>query len=296
MDVDIISALNNKPQEKDFIWSGFLIGTVGALIAPGGVGKSFFALEAAISVACTTDLLGLTPKKLGKVVYFATEDPIEIMNERLYYIGQHLDKKTHMELASNLTITSIPSKSLDLMNTAHIERLLVRCEKARLVILDTLSQSHNLDENSNKDMSKLIALLGHIARTTGASVLYLHHVNKGSAREFQTDRQQAARGASILIDNARWCAYLVEMSMSESKQLTDQKDISKQISSPRNDFVRFGVSKQSYSKITFEKWYKRDENGILLPINLKGVSYEEDKTRTKRTKAEGKSKIERNKF
>ncbi|WP_223943080.1 AAA family ATPase, partial [Aeromonas caviae] len=36
------------------------------------------------------------------------------------------------------------------------------------------------------DMARLVATLEHIAASTGASVLYLHHVSKGSAREGQT--------------------------------------------------------------------------------------------------------------
>ncbi len=41
-------------------------------------------------------------------------------------------------------------------------------------------------------MAHLVSVLEHIAATTGAAVLYLHHVNKGSARDGQTDQQQAA--------------------------------------------------------------------------------------------------------
>ncbi|WP_223925542.1 helicase RepA family protein, partial [Aeromonas caviae] len=40
---------------------------------------------------------------------------------------------------------------------------------------------------------------------------HLRRVSKGSAREGQTDQQQAARGASALIDNARWCGFVAKM-------------------------------------------------------------------------------------
>ena len=49
--------------------AGFLAGTVGALVAPGATGKSFWALEAAMpSIACTVsggDLVGLAPHTPG---------------------------------------------------------------------------------------------------------------------------------------------------------------------------------------------------------------------------------------
>lgn len=63
MALDIMAAFTNEPPELDFIWPGFLAGTVGALVAPGATGKSFFALEAAMSIACSVaggDLVGLT--------------------------------------------------------------------------------------------------------------------------------------------------------------------------------------------------------------------------------------------
>lgn len=36
MALDIMAAFTNEPPELDFIWPGFLAGTVGALVAPGG--------------------------------------------------------------------------------------------------------------------------------------------------------------------------------------------------------------------------------------------------------------------
>lgn len=49
MALDIMAAFTNEPPELDFIWPGFLAGTVGALVAPGATGKSFFALEGVVS-------------------------------------------------------------------------------------------------------------------------------------------------------------------------------------------------------------------------------------------------------
>lgn len=53
MAIDLLSAFRLPPPELDFVWPGFLAGTVGALVAPGATGKSFWALEAAMSIACS---------------------------------------------------------------------------------------------------------------------------------------------------------------------------------------------------------------------------------------------------
>ncbi|MDR2880919.1 MAG: flavodoxin-dependent (E)-4-hydroxy-3-methylbut-2-enyl-diphosphate synthase, partial [Azoarcus sp.] len=65
MAIDLRSAFKNEPPVLDFIWPGFLAGTVGALVAPGATGKSFWALEAAMSIACSVaggDLIGLAER------------------------------------------------------------------------------------------------------------------------------------------------------------------------------------------------------------------------------------------
>ncbi|MCF5935882.1 helicase RepA family protein, partial [Xanthomonas perforans] len=51
MAIDVLAAFECEPPVLDFIWPGFLAGTVGALVAPGATGKSFWALEAAMSIA-----------------------------------------------------------------------------------------------------------------------------------------------------------------------------------------------------------------------------------------------------
>ncbi|KGR50635.1 hypothetical protein OC00_12040 [Xanthomonas vasicola] len=74
MAIDVLAAFEHEPPILDFIRPGFLAGTVGALVAQGGTGKSFWALEAAMSIARSVaggDLVGLAPVRTGRVVYLA---------------------------------------------------------------------------------------------------------------------------------------------------------------------------------------------------------------------------------
>jgi len=139
-------------------------------------------------------------------------------------------------------------------------------------VLDTLSRIHGLDENSNGDMARLVSTLEYVAARTGASVLYLHHISKGSAREGQTDHQHAARGASALIDNARWCGFVARMTEDESKRLSDRADRQPIGTDRRGFFVRFGVSKQNYGVTPLDRWYERRAGGVLLPVQLVQVN------------------------
>ncbi|HGP0242042.1 TPA: helicase RepA family protein [Pseudomonas aeruginosa] len=272
MAIDLTAAFESDPPVLDFIWPGFLAGTVGALVAPGATGKSYWALEAAMSIACSVaggDLVGLGPTRAGRVVYFAGEDPEVALVRRVHAIGQHLNQQAREAIAENLTIQPIMGKRMNVMDDQHLVRIIEFCAGARLIVLDTLSRIHDRDENSNGDMARLVATLECAATSTGASVLYLHHVSKGSAREGQTDQQQAARGASALIDNARWCGFVAKMTEQQAKTLSDRAYDRQPIGSDRRGlFVRFGVSKQNYDATPVDQWYKRHDGGVLMPVEL----------------------------
>jgi len=274
--IDVLEAFEHEPPTLDFIWPGFLAGTVGALVAPGATGKSFWALEAAMSIACSVaggDLVGLAPAHTGRVVYLAGEDPPPALVRRIHAIGQHLGHAARQAIAENLALEPIMGKRLNIMDDAHLRRVIEYSAGARLIVLDTLSRIHALDENSNGNMAHLVAVLEHVAATTGASVLYLHHVSKGSVREGQTDQQQAARGASALIDNARWCGYVAKMTEQEAERMSDRGFDRSPIGNDRRGlFVRFGVSKQNYDATPLDRWYQRHSGGVLLPVELQDAA------------------------
>lgn len=279
MAIDLLKAFESEPPVLDFIWPGFLAGTVGALVAPGATGKSFLALEAAMSIACSVaggDLIGLTPVRHGRVIYLAGEDPEPALIQRIHAIGKHLNPNAREAIAENLILEPVMGRRLDVMNDRHLARVIEYCTGARLIVLDTLSRIHRLDENNNGDMAQLVATLEHVAFKTESSVLYLHHVSKGSVREGQADQQQAARGASALIDNSRWCGYVAKMTENEAKKYG--------ISSERRGFyIRYGVSKQNYTMAQQDKWYERREGGVLVPVEL--IDVPNDKKRGKRDQA-----------
>lgn len=270
--LDLMTAFYNDPPELDFIWPGFLSGTVGALVAPGATGKSFWALEAAMSVACGVpggDLVGLEPARSDRVVYLAGEDPAPALVRRVHAVGRHLGADQREAIARNLALLPIMGQRLDVMSCAHLRRVIELCAGARLIVLDTLSRVHGLDENSNGDMARLVSQLEHIAAQTGAAVLYLHHVSKGSAREGQGDQQQAARGASALIDNARWQGFVQRMSEDEAKKLSENGALA--VGEQRGYYVRWGVPKQNYSEPVTDRWYRRHDGGVLLSVELAEV-------------------------
>lgn len=271
--IDILSAFSKEPPLQDFILPGFLAGTVGALIAPGSTGKSMLALQIACAVAsdqAQANTTGLDIKHHGPVLYLNLEDPPAEIERRLHALGKHLDMVARQSIAEQLVISARMGVPTDVMHDKFMGSLLKAAADVRLVILDTLSRAHGMDENDNGAMARLVARLETVVRQTGAALLYLHHTSKAAALAGQGGMAQAARGASALIDNARWCGNLVKMSADEAEKLTDRDFDGRPIGEERRGFfVRYEIGKQNYGSVENAQWYERTAGGILRPVVLK---------------------------
>lgn len=275
MPIDILSAFTQDPPELQFVLPGLLKGTIGALVAPGASGKSFLALEIAASIAATPcndglfDGFGINPKSRGGVLYLALEDPAVVLQRRLHSMGQHIPPQHKTAMAINLSIEPMLGLGLDLMRDDHLDWITQQATSRQLVVIDTLSRAHQLDENSNGDMSLLLRRLEAVGAQSGAAVLFIHHISKGASRDAQGADQFAARGASVLVENARYVSYLSRMTEKEAEKLSERIDGQPMHSDRAISYVRWGVSKQNYDVNPDEKWFKRSEGGVLLPADLK---------------------------
>lgn len=280
--MDLRLMLEEKPKEFEFVLPGLLPGTVGALVAPGATGKSFLALEIAFEVASGCKLIGLA-QTCGRVVVYSGEDPELPLSHRIHAIGNHLSPEHKKKVVENLAIADAVGNSMNVTWYSEVGQIIEECAGAKLIIFDTLSRFHDKDENSNEDMSLVMGAFEHIAKATGAAVVFLHHVAKGVAKNNDYS-QQASRGAGALIDNARWGAYMARMTENDLKDLYVQDDdpkwreiepINVPLKSVGKDdmwkYVRFGVNKLNYGHFIEEMWLERAAGGVLLPARFYDV-------------------------
>lgn len=273
---DLINANYSNP---DYVVEGLPLGLVGSLIAAGASGKSFFAMQQALSVAIGRDGL-----KRGQVIYLAAEDPEEEFGKRIQSISEawELNDEEKQHAQKNFWIISLLAKEPDLTKEIDevyefIEVIKSLCRQIagegddplRLIIFDTLRRFHYLDENEGGAMSKVLGVMEQICHELYCSCIFLHHINKSSALNNNSDVQQAARGSSVLSDNIRYQQFLSPMSKDESEKYARPKTPKVAIGEDgRRFFVRFGVSKQNYGSPIPERWYERDENGVLMPADI----------------------------
>lgn len=293
MPINILGAFETEPPPLDFVFCGLLSGTVGALVSPGATGKSFFAMETAIAIACTdADMLRIDPAKQGKVAYLSLEDPGIITQRRLHEIGKKLSNNVRVQVAENLRISELMGSRLNVMNEKTAVKIAESCMDVRLIIVDTLSRIHTLEENDNGEMSQLVSQFEWLAKQTGAAVLYLHHMNKGSGRDGVGD-QQSSRGASALVDNARWVGTLTKMTTMESEALSNERMDHRSVAAidkeDRHQFVKFSQPKVNYSAPESDRWFVRGQGGVLRPTIMSTATEKKDDNKDGKTKKSGPS-------
>jgi RecA-family ATPase len=264
MALPILTYFEEKPEPMDFVIPSFAMETVGIIAAAGSTGKSFWAIEAGMSV-CSAEadqsLLNLGVEKHGKVVILNAEDPEIALHHRLHAIGGYLSNNARKEVAENMILEPLMGRMVNIMEEKWQEAVLRVSDGARLVIFDTLTRWHQLEENSNGDMARVLGVFEMITKKTGASVLLLHHVSKGMARDGRQDEQQATRGAASITDNARWQGFMQTMTKDEAEQYDIHADF-------RKKYVNTGGNKENYGTSTAEKWLERKEGGVLLPADF----------------------------
>lgn len=165
-------------------------GSLAALVAASGTGKTFVALPIATSLATGSPFLGRAIGSPRPVVYAVGEGQAAFPR-RLAAIRTQYGLRE--EEPSGVFFVREP---LSLVHPDDITCLLDSMrgafdgEKPALFVLDPLASfMAGADENSTKDMSTVVAALNRIREETGAAVLVCHHTGWNAERE---------RGSTVL--------------------------------------------------------------------------------------------------
>lgn len=258
--LDLSYCASNEPPPLDFVLPGLVLGTVGSTVAPGATGKSWFALQDAALVGAGIDLLGFGQVKQGRVLLLAKEDPAEVLWARTRVLTSRMTGEQLDAWRENVVILPCYGRPGDLMEqetSVEIIKLAEHVGGVRLILLDTLSKWHSGDENDRRDAAKVMRAMERIAQAVGASVVFLHHTNKAAAMMGDGDRQQASRGSSVFVDEARWVAFLQTATDEEAEKFGIDEAM-------RRLFVRFGVSKANYCPPQPDIWLRRETGGVLV--------------------------------
>jgi hypothetical protein len=172
------------------LWSAQAVGIIGG---EPKCGKSFLALDLAVSVASGTPCLRhFVTRECGPVLLFAAEDAPHIVRQRLQGIAAAAGANFH---SLDVHVITVPTLRLDHPEQQRALRATVAGLKPKLLVLDPLVRLHGIDENLAAEVAPLLEYLRSLQRCYRTAVVLVHHARKGAAHE---RGGQALRGSSEL--------------------------------------------------------------------------------------------------
>jgi AAA domain len=264
--------LNYDPPPRRWLLDDCLpLGKVGLLVAPGGTGKSQLALQLALAVA-TGGMLAdwWQVGEKGRVLALFAEEDEEELHRRVWAVlrGRALTPEQEADLRRNLFIRSMiasdnlmtkADKDGAVTRTDFVERLCATVQELpdlRLIIVDPASRFRGGNENFAEDATRFVEALELIAKTTGATVLVLHHANKASTKDGEQN-QSAARGSSALTDGVRWQMNLAPLTDTQAEALGIAKDA-------KHKYIAAKVTKSNYAPMGDTVYLRRGEHDGVL--------------------------------
>lgn len=159
---------------------------LGVLFGEPGAGKSFVAIDIAMSIARGIEWNGLKTNQ-GPVVYVCAENQGGMINHLAAYAQN-----------KGIALKNIPFKIMDSVpdimdpkNVQAIELAVSTSGGASLIFIDTFARTtHGANENSGEDMGLAIEHCLYIAKKTNSLVVLVHHTGK--------DLTKGARGHSSI--------------------------------------------------------------------------------------------------
>lgn len=189
--------------------------TIATLIGETGCGKSFLAIDFALSIASGASWQGYEVKQ-GGVLYICGEGNAGIRVRMAAW-----ESERNISDHSNFAVSTGPAFLLDATCLeslrANIEIAKQKLDVINLIVVDTLNTNWgNGNENEARDMTNFVNACKELQNETGACVLIVHHTGHGKA-----DR---GRGSSVLKAAVDTEMLLYKKNDSLMLELSKQKD------------------------------------------------------------------------
>ncbi|MFO0389954.1 MAG: AAA family ATPase [Alphaproteobacteria bacterium] len=227
------------PVERHLIKNFLVHKATTALVADGGVGKTYIALELALRAACGSEINGQTNLFMGfpisekcKVIMLTMEDGKEDIHRRLDFIDPNGELRetagdyccivpVREQLADGLVLAEKDKnggytaskvwKELIKFIRNYDEEL--GTQEPLIIIIDTYSATHHADENSATGTNEWFRAAG-LLKQLDATLIITHHVRKTDPNyeiRTPTDMRLSVRGSNAFMNAIRACYGIWEM-------------------------------------------------------------------------------------
>jgi AAA domain len=210
---------------REWLYGRFLIRRqVSLTVAPGGSGKSSLATVEALAVATGRKLLHDEPWERARVWLWNGEDPKDELQRRIAAACLHCGISSG-EIAgclfvdggrnSGIVIAKMDRNAVVIAQPV-VEALIETIQRNQLdvVVIDPLVSCHQVPENDNGAIDRVVKTYARIADLTGCAIHLVHHSRKTNGEAVEVEH---SRGAVALIEAARAARTLNTMTEQEAK-------------------------------------------------------------------------------
>ena len=269
------------PPRPWVMYGRYIRGFISVIVSPGGVGKSMLTMLDAVSIVTGQPISGSEITEPGPVWLYNTEDPMDELKRRMIAIamlhGTSREALKHIHVTSGQTKPFILAKAMNegvAINEAAIEQTSAYISQHGIgtLIVDPFVQTHEVRENDNMQISKVIQAFKRIATNTNCAIGIVHHTRKGQA-DNAADRD-VARGASSLVDSARISHNIRTMTEDDAKELGVKEE-------QRSWYFRLDTAKANlHPPAKNAEWFEKksltllngDSVGALENVKMEGIS------------------------
>jgi RecA-family ATPase len=266
----LINTINDEGKISPFIRKGI----VGQIVGAGGIGKTHFLTQLALSIASGIKFLNEYPiEKPGNVFLVLGEnsnEDIQRLLRKTYkaLVSFHQDEQVLIKAGDRLAVMSVTGVDAAFINrdgfpTEFYLNLLNELKSKEpqdgwaCIIFDPISRFLGADaENDNAAATRAISLLEKITLELKGkpTVLFGHHMSKSGLTKTDTD-QTAARGSSAITDGVRLQINLEKVAKANPQNEDDKFEHNK---------IKMRVVKSNHTLLHAPKVLLKDDFGCLV--------------------------------
>jgi len=245
-------------------------GKVTVLVAAPGVGKSTLTNQWAVAIAMMVDsIAGEAVYIPGNTLVINNEDETDELRRRLAAIYQANALKPSKSKNRVFTYSGVENPFLvakrdrdgNIKTAIDVQRVIDFCQKNNIVaaFIDPLVETHEANENDNREMNAVGRLYREIAHRAGVAVCLVVHSRKpGNAKaDAYIGQMDSIRGASATAGVARIVKTLNGMTEKDAAAFGIPE-------AERHLYVRMDDAKANLSLTSTKAWWAK-KTGILLP-------------------------------
>jgi hypothetical protein len=180
--------------------------TFNLLVADPGMGKSMVTMGLAVALLeGWPTFLGKAVKHHGRVYYIDEENPLDVVLQRLSRLG--LSERG----ADPDMLRYMHNTGADFDENWDFVRDEILQFEPELVVVDSLSETTHVDENSKAEMGPVLERIKSLSRDLDTTVVLIHHANTASGRARGSGHIRASTDAEWWIGPSEHDASLMRM-------------------------------------------------------------------------------------